>query len=343
MKPYFQNGIISGLILFLLGCTPTSSDGARFCRSSEGIRKYIKAGGDPNLQVTVSPAKSSDGEIISSLLSCAVGSGDLSLVQMLVSRGADVNRQDSSRFAVTPLHNVRNLDIAKFLIDRGADVNAKSSSGSTPLFGAASYEIASLLIDRGGDVKAVDERGSTPLHRFAGGQTISDEYKQTELQISQLLISKGGDVNAKNFEGNTPLHEVFDKDLAALLVVHGAKVKIQNKQLQTPLHKAARNSCRSGNLLDFLLHSGAEVNAGDDQGKTPLHWAIERGGGYCKEKTAVLLKYGADVDLKDQSGISPLAQAIQNYEKLRGPYKIIMPEEEALIRQLESHHNPLIH
>jgi hypothetical protein len=53
------------------------------------------------------------------------------------------------------------------------------------------------------------------------------------------------------------------------------------------------------------------------------------------------LKYNADVELKGQSGVSPITQAIQHYEDLRGPYKLVMPEEEELIKLLESRHNLL--
>ncbi len=341
MKSYFTSSIVLGLLLLIFGCgTPSPNNGARFCRSAAGMRKHLETGGDPNLQVTVSRKGTSEGEQIQSLLDCAVSSGDTSLVKLLLAKGVDINGR--SRGGTTPLHNAPNFNMAEFLISQGSDINARNNGGSTPLFWAQSYEIAKLLIDRGADVKAVDKQGKTPLHKFVGGQTINAEYKQTKLQISQILISKGGDVNAKDLKGNTPLHQVLDKDLAALLVTNGAKIKIKNQQLQTPLHTVARNSCRSDDLLDFLLHSGAEVNAKDDQGKTPLHWAIDRGGGYCKEKIAVLLKYDADVDLKDRSGISPIVQAIQNYENLRGPYKLVMPEEEELIHLLESQRNPLI-
>jgi ankyrin repeat protein len=342
MKPYFPGSIALGLLLLLAGCTASPNDGAKLCRSADEIRKYVEANGDPNLQVTIRHGGSSDGELIESLLACAVESEDLPLVKLVVEKGAKINRRDVSRSAAAPLHHARNVDIAKFLLDKGAEANAKTLTGDTPLFWAASPEIASLLIDRGANVKAINQQGETALHHFVGGQTVNDEYKQLKLQLSQILVSRGADVNATDAQGNAPLHGVFDQDLAGFLLTHGARINIRNKKLRTPLHTAARNSCRSGDLIEFLLRAGAEINTRDDQGKTPLHVAIDRGGGYCKEKIAVLLKYNADVDLKDQSGVSPITQAIQHYEDLRGPYKLVMPEEEELIRSLENQRNPLI-
>jgi ankyrin repeat protein len=354
MKQYFQGTIVLGVLLLVFGCsTPSPNDGARFCRSAAGMRQYIEANGNSNLQITVSHTDSSDGEITRSLLACAVGTGDLALVRLVVSKGADVDGQASSRGFGTPLYEARNLDIARFLIDNGANIKAKVPGATTPLFWAQSYEIASLLIDRGADVKAVDTQGETPLHGFAGRYPIDDESKRKSFQISQLLVLKGADVNAKTLKGDTPLHRASDKELAMLLVHHGAKVNIQNEKLETPLHRATHstNGCRrewlsdfllNDNLVDFLLDNRAEVNIQDAQGKTPLHWAINHGGAYCNNHNiSILLKHGADVDLKDKSGISPLTQAIQNYEQSRGPYRIVNPEEEALIKSLQSRHNPL--
>jgi ankyrin repeat protein len=353
IKPYVQGGMFLGLLLLLIGCsTPSPQDGDSFCRSAEGMRQYIETNSNPNLQITVSPADSSDGEISRSLLACAVRTGDLSLVKLVVSKGADVDGQASSRGFETPLYEARNLDIARFLVDNGAIIKAKVPGATTPLFWAQSYEIARLLIDRGADVKAVDAQGMTPLHGFASRYPIDAASKQESFQISQLLVRQGADVNAKTLKGDTPLHRASDKKVAMLLVNHGAKVNVQNEKLETPLHRATHstNGCRrewlldfllNDNLVNFLLDNGAEVNVQDAQGKTPLHWAIDRGA-YCdNHNISILLKNGADVDLKNKSGISPLTQAIQNYERSRGPYKMVSPEEEALIESLKSRHNPL--
>jgi ankyrin repeat protein len=352
MKPYFPGSIILALLLLLVGCTASPNDGAKLCRSADKIRKHVEANGDPNLQVTIRTGNSSDGELIESLLACAVESEDLPLVKLVVEKGAKINRRDVSRSAAAPLHHARNVDIAKFLLDKGAETNAKTLTGDTPLFWAASPEIASLLIDRGANVKAINQQGETPLHRFTGGQTVNGEYKKLKLQSSQLLISGGADVNAPDFEGNSPLHKVSDPDIAELLLAHGANVNAKNKKLQTPLHTVASRTCRNSAALDFLLRKGADVNAQDNTGQTPLHISIEYGGALCKDRIFTLLKYGADVDLKDRSGSSPLNQAIQNYERWIEPYKEInglpesdqkamqkaMQEEEAIINALKERH-----
>jgi ankyrin repeat protein len=351
MKPYVQGGMVLGMLLLLVGCsTPSPKDGDLFCRSIDGMRKYLEAGGDPNLQVTISRAETSEGERIQSLLHCAVSSGDISLVKLLLAKGMDVNGR--SLGGMTPLHDAPSLAMAEFLISQGGDVNAKANSGSTPLFWAQSYEIAKLLIDRGANIKVSDQQGRTALHGFAGGQTIDDKYKQTKLQISQTLIRQGADVNAADIQGNTPLHEVSDRDIAELLVAHGANLNARNKKLKIPIHTVAFRNCRNSGALDVLLRKGSDVNAQDDTGKTPLHISIEHGGGaYCKDRIFTLLKYGANVDLKDKSGSSPLSEAIQNYERLIEPYKEIkglpesyqkaIQEEEAIINALKEQQHRL--
>jgi ankyrin repeat protein len=344
MKSYICASISLGALLLLTSCTPSPKDGARFCESVAGIRKYLETtDADPNLQVTVSRAGTSEGEQIQSLLDCAVRSSDISLVKLLLAKGIDVNGH--SRGGITPLHNAPSLGMAEFLISRGADVNAQANGGSTPLFWAQSYEIAQLLIDRGANIKTMNQQGQTVLHRFAGSQAIDDKDREENLKISQLLIRQGANVNAVDIDGNAPLHEVSDSTITELLIAHGAQLNTRNRKFQTPVHKVTARSCRNSAVLDVLLRKGADVNVQDNMGKTPLHISIEVGGAYCKDRIFTLLKYGASVDLKDKSGSSPLSQALHNYKQsieplkeMRGlpeSYQKVVLEEESIINALE--------
>jgi ankyrin repeat protein len=328
--------LLIGLLVLSSGCTPSPTDGLKFCSNSQAIKHYIEADGNPNLQVTLSSADSSEGLSVVSLLSCAAEYGDSRLVELLISKGANVNIRDRTS-TKTPLHNVRSDEVAKFLIAKGAIVDAKTSDGVTPLFRARSYEIAELLINQGANVKATDARGQTPLHWIAGGQTINDEYKQIKLRVSQLLLSRGANANAQDTKGSTPLHEVVAPEIAELLIAYGGNIKARDHNRKTPLHQAVRY-CRGGDTLtQVLIAAGFQVNAQDSQGKTPLHYFVTRPD--CKESITALLNSGASVDLKDEVGVSPLEQATLDYEHLRGPYKGVMPEYEELIRLLKAAQN----
>lgn len=72
----------------------------------------------------------------------------------------------------------------------------------------------------------------------------------------------------------------------------------------TPLHSA-----RNADEAEALLRAGANPNAVDDHGMTPLH-AAARDGEY--QTAAVLLRYRAAVDARDHSGMTPLAWACGN-------------------------------
>jgi ankyrin repeat protein len=108
-------------------------------------------------------------------LSLAAHFGHLSCMQLLIERGADVNRVARHPLAVTALHAAlfgRQLDAALLLIDRGVDVTAARAGGSSPRAGwtalhyAAGFGFEPLLqplLERGASLSCVDARGRTPL------------------------------------------------------------------------------------------------------------------------------------------------------------------------------------
>ena len=69
----------------------------------------------------------------------------------------------------------------------------------------------------------------------------------------------------------------------------GADVNAKDDQgynLETPLHKAA--FWGNTEIIEFLIAKGAEVNVKNKDGKTPLDWAIE----YDDETADLLRKHG---------------------------------------------------
>jgi ankyrin repeat protein len=85
------------------------------------------------------------------------------------------------------------------------------------------------------------------------------------------------------------------------LLAHGAEVNAKNSSGMTPLHLAAGNGHKD--VAELLLAHGAEVNAKNSSGMTPLHLAA--GNGH-KDVAELLLAHGAEVNAKDNFGNTPL-------------------------------------
>ena len=82
------------------------------------------------------------------------------------------------------------------------------------------------------------------------------------------------------------------------LVRRGADVNAKDKNGNTPLHRASN----SGGIenVKYLVEQGANVNAKDGFGATPLHGAFSAG------VAKYLIMHGADVNAKDNDGNTPL-------------------------------------
>ena len=103
------------------------------------------------------------------------------------------------------------------------------------------------------------------------------------------------------------LHEAVllnDPILIKALIEGGADVNARDKLGTTPLHVAGMNGYRE--IASLLIEQGADVNAGDVRELTPVHAAAWTG---YRDTVALLITHGANIDARDKDGLTPLHTA----------------------------------
>jgi cytohesin len=164
------------------------------------------------------------------------------------------------------------LEQVKKLIAQGADVNAMNNQGRTPLHLAAFHghrEVAALLVARGADVNTSmrDDPWTPLLDAACTGRT----------QVVKLLLQHEAKVDAGDSHGYTPLLYAIwsaDEESVRTLISAGADVnKRPSKDDSLPLFYAVWHG--HAGIVKAIMDAGANVNAEDDNGWTPLRYAIE--------------------------------------------------------------------
>lgn len=140
-------------------------------------------------------------------------------------------------------------------------------------------------------------------------------FSGTNQQLIEL-IKAGTDINIQDKDKRTPLIQatIDNKiDKMIILINNGADVNIQDSLGYAALNYAAQNY-----LIDackLLLENKAAVDIQDVHGNTPLFRAVfnSKGRG---EIINLLRSFGADINLKNKHGVSPLqlANTIGNFD-----------------------------
>lgn len=107
--------------------------------------------------------------------------------------------------------------------------------------------------------------------------------------------------NVRNSVGETPLHEAVQlsqKEKIELLIAKGADIEARDSLGLTPLHWAFITS-KNNEMVKLLIAKGANIDARLKNGKTLLHDARI-------DDAEQLIAMGADVNAKDNDGKTPL-------------------------------------
>ncbi len=197
------------------------------------------------------------------------------------------------------------LECLKIFIEQGADVNHLRSNGTNAIHLAADLghtqclEILLNAPNADPNIKiCVREKESTALHLAA-------DVGNTE--CVRLLLSKGADAKVKNHRGFTPLHlaaRTSSIECVELLLREGnADPNSEDFDHRTPLHASIGKADSAFDIIELLISWGANVNAKDAYGFTPLHLAALDGIAHCVE---LLIYHGADVTTKSRKGATAL-------------------------------------
>ena len=197
-------------------------------------------------------------------LLCALeDSRDGTVPQLLLEHGASVSVRGNSKNGQTPLHlaSRHNLsDVVALLLKLGADVDALDNDRIIPLLCALKFSYhgnaAQVLLEHGASVHLRDKNGQTPLH-LALQRHPSD--------VVTLLSKLGSDVDARDNDNITPLLCALKFATHRVPRWSGLTVQLRNLRLERHL---------SG-PVELLLQSGADVDAQDNDGMTPLLYVVK--------------------------------------------------------------------
>ncbi len=256
-----------------------------------------------------------DGQTV---LMLAARSGSVRIAELLIEHGADVNALESWRGQSALIFAVdsRFPEIADLLIEHGADVDFRAAAfdwpsqitsepraqyrpvgGLTPLLYAARSgctDCVRSILDAGADIDRPTPEGMTPLMIALDNEA---------LDTASLLLDRGANPHLWDWYGRTALYIAADKSvvgrrqqepdaITGLVVMQRLLEAGVDPNPQLNMHRPSRGG-NIGRFTDDLLTTGA----------TPLlRVAVSQD----VDAIRLLLEHGADVDLPNVMGVTPL-------------------------------------
>ncbi len=236
----------------------------------------------------------------------AASNDHLDVVEYLVEHG--VNKEAVDNDNSTPLHFAASddhLDVVKYLVEQGVNKEVVDDDDETPLHIAASndhLDLVKYLVEHGANKEAVDNGNQTPLY---------DAASNAHLYVVEYLVEQGVNKEAVNNNNQTPLYIAASNDhldIVKYLVEKGGNTEVRDAEGLTPLLKISRDNDDwvHNNAIECLLTFGldVDVNATDSSNCTALHYETIRGN---LDAVKYLVRSGANVNAANEEGKTPVS------------------------------------
>jgi len=234
-------------------------------------------------------------------------------IERLLKLGADPNKRNDAN-ATALMWAATDLEKTRVLVAHGADVNARSSDMRTPLIVAARRPGNTAV------VKLLLEHGANPnpnSHPAVESAPLLEAATAGDAAGMELLLGRG----AETKEAGEPALEMAVAMRCAKCVDLLAARNLSKQDYTTALPNIAAFGDVSA--VRLALDHGADVNAVDPLGRTPLMYAASSDL-LSLDVVKLLVERGADVNAKDShklSGDSGLA--VLDIAKLHGDTPIV--------------------
>lgn len=219
----------------------------------------------------------------------AIGQGQTAVAKLLLDRGADPNGKGNSPLSAAACEEGRS-EIARILLERGAEVGMALHNAANQ----GDADLVQLLLAHKVDRSLRDDESRTPLH--VAVMCSEDDRIQEYFKIVDLLLEHGYSMDDGSSGGGRVIHLAANLPMLEHLLERGADVNTRTTNNgATPLYLAC--AYKDVDRVRFLLDHGADANASDEDGGTPLHQVIAQADERSKAIVDLLLKHGSAPDI----------------------------------------------
>ena len=269
-------------------------------------------------------------------LTVAAMQNKTNIVNLLIERNAKIDSLDNqNQTALRRSVNANHYEATEILVKAKANLNLQGEDGLTPLMTAANggnNKIAQLLINAKAKLEIVDTMGQTALtyavrgkhdeiakvlinakanvnnKDVSGTSILATATLNSSDEVFQELINAGADVNFRAPSAEEALVGV-EKMVKELAKTHPTEAEQLKNQIVKSIKEQVDNgnsnllqitiAMRNINKTKALIKAGADINAKNNVGATPLLCAVTLG---YNELIGLLLDSGADFSIKDKAG-----------------------------------------
>ncbi|KAJ3101480.1 hypothetical protein HDU96_009974 [Phlyctochytrium bullatum] len=242
------------------------------------------------------------------LLRSAHNGRNLSAMQLVLEKGAVVNQAVAQTLRLTFLQGESDCQILRLLFKYGFDPNWLSleCNALEELARDVAYDCMKAFLEHGGDPNARDEDGKTALDYIALSTTFG---RKAECKSLPLLIKAGANIDEIDPSRSRPALSTacepvrINWEFIEILLDAGASLNVTCRV--PPLRVAVRK--RNKKLVKRFLDAGADVNFPNEDGRTPLHFALGDPRMFKEvEVPLLLLEAGADPTIRCNANYTPL-------------------------------------